>query len=341
MNNQMLGIIDACTNTTALQPLTFYRSIAAIPFAGRYRLIDFTLSNMVNSGISSVAIFPRDRYRALMDHIGSGKEWDLDRKRDGLFIFPPMTSDLHLESPSLFTQFRYHIDYFLRSKQEYVLIANSYTICTVDFDHVLQRHIASNADITEMKQGDKSLNMYIINKSILVDILQNESHDFYTIKELVRYMTQSHRVEKYEHHGYTAEISSLDAYYKTSMEILSPDVWKQLFINERPVFTKVKDEPPTRYAKKAVVKNSMIANGCVIEGHVENSIIFRGVKIGKGTVVKNSIVMQKGVILENSVLENVVLDKDVKIGSNETLLGESGLPRVIAKGTTQGALMKS
>ncbi|MDR4191091.1 glucose-1-phosphate adenylyltransferase, partial [Bacillus pseudomycoides] len=121
----------------------------------------------------------------------------------------------------------------------------------------------------------------------------------------------------YEHHGYTAEISSLDAYYKTSMEILSPDVWKQLFINERPVFTKVKDEPPTRYAKKAVVKNSMVANGCVIEGHVENSIIFRGVKIGKGTVVKNSIVMQKGVILENSVLENVVLDKDVKIGSNE------------------------
>ncbi|TYR82038.1 glucose-1-phosphate adenylyltransferase [Priestia megaterium] len=341
MNNQMLGIIDACTNTTSLQPLTFYRSIAAIPFAGRYRLIDFMLSNMVNSGVQSVAIFPRDRYRALTDHIGSGKEWDLDRKRDGLFIFPPMTSDLHLESPSLITQFRYHIDYFLRSTQEYVIITNSYTVCTIDFKHVLKRHIATNSVVTEVIDGDDSLNIYIFNKSVLLNILQSETYDFKTIPELVKYISKTDKTTQYQHTGYVAKVSSLESYYQASMDILSPSTWKQLFLKDRPVYTKVKDEPPTRYTKDAVVKNSMIANGCVIEGYVENSVIFRGVKIAKGTVIKNSIIMQKGVIMENSVINNVILDKDVKIGRDFTLVGEPHLPRVLAKGTVQGALMNS
>ncbi|KSU87295.1 glucose-1-phosphate adenylyltransferase [Bacillus sp. VT 712] len=341
MNNQMLGIIDACTTTSSLQPLTFYRSIAAVPFAGRYRLIDFMLSNMVNSGVQSVAIFPKDRYRALTDHIGSGKEWDLDRKRDGLFIFPPVKNDLKLEDPSLIAQFRYHIDYFLRSKQDYVIIANSYTICTIDFNQVLKRHVAQGAVVTSVVNGNTPLNIYIINKKALLDILQNETQDFDTITELVHYLSSSSKVITYEQNGYLSQVDSLEAYYKASMDILSAETWKQLFLRTRPIYTKTKDEPPTRYAKTAVVKNSMIANGCVIEGHVENSIIFRGVKIGKGAVVKNSIVMQKGAILENSVLNYVVLDKDVKIGSHEELNGEPNLPRVLAKGTVQGALMNS
>ncbi|MBM7704804.1 sugar phosphate nucleotidyltransferase [Metabacillus iocasae] len=341
MNTQMLGIIDACTNTKSLQPLTSYRSIAALPFAGRYRLIDFALSNMVHSGIHSVALFPRYHYRSLMDHLGSGKEWDLNRKRDGLFIFPPMIENNLFEAPSVFSQLRYHINYFLRSTQKYAVIANSYTVCNINFQQVLARHIDTGATITEVVQNGESLHMYIIETETLVDMLQNSTYDFATIEDFVAYMAQCSKVLPYEHVGYVATISSTQSYFEASMDILSSQTWKQLFMKERPVYTKVKDEPPTRYATGATVKNSVIANGCIIEGHVENSIIFRGVRIEKGVVIKNSIVMQKGIVKTNSLLNSAILDKDVKVGPGFKLIGDTNMPHVIAKGSIQGALMKS
>ncbi len=337
----MLGIIDACTNTHSLQPLTSYRSIAALPFAGRYRLIDFALSNMVHSGIHSVALFPRYHYRSLMDHLGSGKEWDLNRKRDGLFIFPPMIGSNVFEAPSVFSQLRYHINYFLRSTQKYAVIANSYTVCTINFQHVLTRHIDTGATITEVVQDGKSLNMYVLETETLVNMLQNETYDFATIEDFVAYMAQFSKVLQYEHAGYVANVSNISSYFEASMDVLSPQTWQQLFMKERPVYTKVKDEPPTRYMSGATVKNSVIANGCIIEGHVENSIIFRGVKVERGVVIKNSIVMQKGIVRADSLLNGVILDKDVKVGPGIELIGDKNIPQVIAKGTIQGALMKS
>ncbi|ANB62258.1 glucose-1-phosphate adenylyltransferase, GlgD subunit (plasmid) [Anoxybacillus amylolyticus] len=336
----MLGVIDATTYMEPLRELAAHRSVAAVPFAGRYRLIDFVLSNMVNSGIESVAIFPKYQYRSLMDHLGSGKNWDLNRKRDGLFFFP--SPDLPLSSSQIgaFQHFEQHIDYFLRSKQKYALICNSYTVCNIDYRLVLERHIANQCDITEVRHHGRSLEMFILETSLLLDLIANRVQTGYnSIGDVVRDPFHSLTVCHYEHDGYVAVIDSVESYFFHSLQLLQPDIWKQLFIPSRPIYTKVKDEPPTQYTADAVVKNSMIANGCVIEGHVENCIVFRGVKIGKGAVVKNSVIMQKTQIGERCELEYVIIDKDAKVENDVKIAGTEHRPFIIRKGTVQGALM--
>jgi glucose-1-phosphate adenylyltransferase len=342
LDKSMLGIIDATTFKRDMQDLTLHRSLAAVPFAGRYRLIDFVLSNMVNSGIQSVAIFPKYQLRSLMDHLGSGKNWDLNRKRDGLFFFPPETLE-HVEDEFVpFTHFRQHLDFFLKSKQEYALIANSYTICNINFQPILKRHIENACDITEICHQGQSLNMFILKTSLLLDLIMNgEEYGYHSILDVVQDYRNPFHVCKYEYDGYVAVIDSIENYYQHSMELLHPSLWKQLFLKQSPIYTKVKDEPPTKYTCNAVVNNSIIANGCVIEGHVENSIIFRSVKIDKGAVIKNSIIMQKSHIGRDCVLDSVIIDKDVKVEDGVRLIGSYQLPYVIRKGTVQGALMNS
>jgi glucose-1-phosphate adenylyltransferase len=340
MHKQMLGVIDASPYTMDLRPLTKYRTVAAIPFAGRYRLIDFMLSNLVHSGIHSVALFPRINDRSLVDHLGSGKEWDLHRKRDGLFVFPPMSNNQQ-DSTSIIPQLRYHIDYFLRSTQKYTVITNSYTIGHIDFQDVLRHHIRSNAQITEVYYHGQPLQIYVLETALLIDLIYQENTPSHTLGKFIQSCSSKYILSRYEHTGYAAVIFDIASYFNRSLEMLNPLMWKQVFIKDRPIYTKVKDEPPTRYMKTGVIKNSMIANGCIIEGYVENSIIFRGVKIEKGAVVKNSIVMQKSTVKENSVLNYAILDKDVKVERSMELIGEPEHPCVIEKGTVQGALMNS
>ncbi|MGD6774009.1 MULTISPECIES: GlgC family sugar phosphate nucleotidyltransferase [Bacillaceae] len=338
MSKSMLGIIDATIHNEEMQELTLKRSIAAVPFGGRYRLIDFVLSNMVNSGIQNVAIFPRYQYRSLMDHLGSGKQWDLDRKRDGLFFFPSSEN----ENTGSFQHFKENVDFFGRSNQKYVVIANSFTVSNMNYKLILDRHIQNRCDITHVVKEDETLDMYVLEKDLLVKLFMNHEQTGYrSIMDVVEDITSGYKICNYEYTNYAAVIDSLESYYEHSLELLDPVVWKQVFVKDHPVFTKVKDEPPTSYSKDAYVKNSMIANGAIIEGHVENSIIFRGVKIGKGTVVKNSIVMQKGVIGENCVLDSVILDKDVKVEDGTSLTGKTDSPYLVKKGSVQGALMNS
>lgn len=338
----MLGIIDATTYNKSLHNLTKKRSMAAIPFGGRYRLIDFVLSNMVNSEIESVAIFPKYQYRSLMDHLGSGKEWDLNRKRDGLFFFPSPNLDESSKKFGSFKQFENHIEYFLRSTQKYVVIANSYTVCNIDFQTILDWHIEEDCDITEVRHNGRSLEMFILKTSLLLNFITNhEKSGYESIFDVVKDYQHNLKICHYDYNGYAAVIDSMENYYLHSLKLLNPDIWKQLFLQSSPILTKVKDEPPTRYVNGSVVKNSMIANGCVIEGQVENSIIFRGVKIAKGTVIKNSIVMQKSQIGENCVLDTVILDKDVKVENNVRITSTGNTPHVICKGTIQGVLMNS
>lgn len=337
----MLGIIDATIHNEAMEDLTLKRSIGAVPFGGRYRLIDFVLSNMVNSGIQSVAIFPRYQYRSLMDHLGSGKQWDLDRKRDGLFFFPSSVNETNRNTGS-FQHFKENEDFFRRSNQKYVVITNSFTVCNMNFKQILERHIQNRCDITHVVKNEETLDIFVLEKDLLVSLFMNHEHNGYkSIMDVVQDGASGYKVCNYEYLNYVAVIDSLENYYQHSLKLLNPTVWKQVFVKENPVFTKVKDEPPTSYSKEAYVKNSMIANGAIIEGHVENSIIFRGVKIGKGTVVKNSIVMQKGVIGEKCVLDSVILDKDVKVENNTELIGTEKAPYLVKKGSVQGALMNS
>ncbi|EKN62418.1 sugar phosphate nucleotidyltransferase [Schinkia azotoformans] len=345
MSNEMLGLIDATTSFGDLKELTMMRSSAAVPFGGRYRLIDFALSNMVNSGIQSVAIFPKYHYRSLMDHLGSGKDWDLNRKKDGLFFFPPPFNSQNDHLASVLHYIKYHKDYLYRSTQEYAVIAGSNTICNLDFNDVLNRHIETGADITEVCKNGEPLDMYILKKTLLLDILDahhDESrYSRYGLCDVIEKFPQKLTCHSYEYDGYAVTINSITDYYRYSLELLQPEIMEHLFSPKRPIYTKVKDEPPTRYSKNAIVKNAQIANGCIIEGHIENSIIFRGVKVGKDAVIKNSIIMQKSQIGEGAVLEGVILDKDVTINDQVKMYGTAEAPVVIQKGSVQGALMNS
>lgn len=342
MKTTMLGVIDATTCFGGLQELTMARSLAAVPFGGRYRLIDFALSNMVNSNIQSVAIFPKYQYRSLMDHLGSGRDWDLNRKRDGLFFFPPPFNTDKDHLATVFHYFKFHKDYFERSTQTYAVVVSSNTICNMNYQDVLERHLKTGADITEVCKNGESLNMYILKTSLLIDLINSqEQHSHKPICEVVNSFPEKLRIHSYEYDGYAVTINTIKDYYSHSLALLKPEIMDHLFSPETPIFTKVKDEPPTRYIKNAIVRNAQIANGCIIEGHVENSIIFRGVKIGKGAVVKNSIVMQKSQIEEGAFVEGVILDKDVHIKRSATIIGDAQSPIVIQKGSVQGELMNS
>jgi glucose-1-phosphate adenylyltransferase len=342
LKKRLLGVIDATTYHDQLEDLIVHRSLAALPIAGRYRLIDFVLSNMVNSAIESVAIFPKFQYRSLMDHLGSGKNWDLNRKQDGLFFFPSPILDGPRNGIGSFRHFAANLDYFYRSRQEYALIANCFTVFNMDFRPVLEWHINSGCDITEIRHEGKSLEMYLIKTSLLVHLIESHEETGYTcMSDVVTDLHHSYKLCNYEYNGLAIMIDSTETYFSASMSILEPAIWKQLFLKERPIYTKVKDEPPTRYLKGANVKNSMIANGCLIEGIVENSIISRAVKIGKNSIIKNCIIMQKCQIGENCVLDSVILDKDVKVEDGTVLVATASSPHVIRKGTVQGALMNS
>ncbi|XSD76679.1 glucose-1-phosphate adenylyltransferase subunit GlgD [Bacillus subtilis] len=341
-NNQMLGVIDETTYKHSLQDLTAQRSLGAIPFAGRYRLIDFMLSNMVNADIRSVAIFPKYRYRSLMDHLGAGKEWDLHRKKDGLFFFP--SPHLHHEYDEFgsFRQFSDHLDYSHRSTQQYAVISNSHTVCNIQFQYVLKRHQEVGCDVTEVFQDGQSLQIYIMSTTLLKDLIYGHSEKGYkTIQDAVEKESSALTICPYEYSGYAAVIDSVEKYYTHSMELIQPRFWQQVFLPQQPIYTKVKDEPPTKYGKHSTVKNSLVANGCVLEGEVENCILFSAVHVGKGTKLQNCIIMQKTQIGEDCLLEQVISDKDVKIGKATEAAGTAEQPLLLRKGLVQGELMNS
>ncbi len=365
----LAGIINLHEPEERIRELTRHRSLAAVPFGGRYRLIDFTLSNMVNAGFRNVGILLSDKYGALLDHLKNGKEWDLDRRRDGLFLLPP-ASHHGPGGPAVsgdIPNFFHNMDYILKTRQEYVLISGSNMICNMNYRDVFDYHLAKNADITivysetanltknppytnvvtgednrvvdlavnpRTPKGDKaSLNMYILSKELLIDIIDHctsrGKEDF--LRDGIIPRLSELAVYGYPYRGYVGEINSLQNYYKHSMELLNPAVWQELFFKSGLIHTKVKHEPPVRYLDGAVVRNSIIANGCIIEGTVENSILFRGVHVQKGAVVRDSIVMQKSQVGPNVLLQNAILDKDVQVSAGKHLIGDSSYPIVIHK----------
>lgn len=342
MSKSLLGIIDATNSYESLDILTNSRNVAALPIAGRFRLIDFILSSMVNSGLSNVAVYPQSHFRSLMDHLGTGKNWDLNRKRDGLFFLPvPHTEEVHGEVHS-FDHFAYHMTYLERSEQKYVIVANSHTVCNIDFNAVLKYHMQNKCDITEIKKDAEALGMFILKKELLVQLIEERKQTGYTsLKDVVDDHYSDFSICVYQYDGYLAKIDSINAYFQTSVDLLKEENWNQLFMKERPIYTKVKDEPPSKYSEQSHVSQTMVANGCMIKGEVENSVIFRAVNIDEGTSIKNSIIMQKTKVGKNCKLDYVILDKDVEIADGTVLIGSPFQPIVIQKGVKQGALMNS
>ncbi len=366
----MMGIVMADNTGLQLNELTEMRSVAAIPFGGRYRLIDFILSNMVNSGIINVGIATNINYSSLMDHLGSGAPWDLNRKIYGLFMLPPYVRGSGSVRAGNIDQLYGILTFLRRSRQQYVLLASGRIVCNMTFDDALNAHVEKDADITviyhdkgkadaQLSRGavyevaedgritgievephfprttNESMDMYIIDRLKLIEMIDEAysrgSHDF--IRDILLEKLETSKIYGYEYKGFVGKIDSVDSYYENSMKMLVGDTRKELFHAENRIYTKVKDQVPTRYGAGAEVEDALIADGCVIEGHVENSIISRGVHIAKGAVVKNSIVMQNSVIEENCEIENVIIDKECTLRTGKRLIGHPEHPVILPKRT--------
>ena len=369
MAHSAIGIIFANLHEENVPELVRRRAMASILYGGRYRIIDFILSNMVNSGITTVGLMTSNNYRSLIDHLGNGKDWDLARKDGGIILLPPF-SEKHdklyttrLEALGTLTGF------LNRRKEEYVVLTDCDYVARLNIEEIIDYHKEKNADITIVTYNDvvekandfmvvdadetgrvtdiklaphigKNVkvdafaNVMVLNRQFLLNIVEDSViHGFTSFESdiLIKQMN-SLKIYRYAFDGYYASIDSLSAYYKHNMELLEKDVRDELF-GERDIYTKVRDSAPSKYGADAVVKNSLISDGCEIEGVVENSILFRGVKVGKGAVVRNSIVMQDNIIGQNTSLDCVITDKNVVVSDKKTLGGCETLPYYIPKGT--------
>ncbi len=364
--NDTLGIIMAGNSGLELGEITSCRPVGAVPVASRYRLVDFMLSNMVNSGIERVGIPTQSHYRSLMDHLGSGAAWDLNRKRHGLVVLPPNDGNGGDEQGDL-DVLNSILDYITASNRRYVLIASSDMMLNTTFDELHDYHIKSGSDITVMYHtmpdctelthhvGIKtdadgrvtdievnptrpfssqiSMGIYFMERELLEyhisRCLSRGLHDF--AKDVLLHEKDRLKIFGYEYKGYVGRVYNIASYFKCNMDMLKPELSAALFDSSDAIYTKVKDQVPTIYGDKADIKNSMVADGCIINGTVENSIIFRGVQIEEGVSVKNCIIMQNALIQTGVRLDHAILDKSVIIRKNKMLMGQDNYPVVVGK----------
>ncbi len=362
-----VGVIFSNIHDENIPELSRQRTMGSVPFGGRYRLIDFALSNLVNSGVTTVGIITKNNYQSLLDHLGSGKDWDLARKTGGLVLLPPfgaMDSGLYknrLEALKSITGF------LTRRNEDYVVLCDCDGVYRMDFSEIIDYHESKQADITmvchpeelvnyasytvvhsdesgrvtdiEFNTHSKGISKYytnimVIGRKFLLNIISDSiAHGFKSFREdVIMKNVKSFKVYAYNFTGYHATIDSLGSYFKHNMELLNKSVRDELF-GARDIYTKVRDSAPSKYGFSSLVKNSLVSDGCVVEGTVENSILFRGVKVGKGSVIKDSIIMQDTVIGEGVKLNCVITDKNVVIRDNRILSGCEIQPYFLAKGT--------
>ena len=351
---RVLGIISANYSTEDLGPLTENRTIASLPFGGRYRLIDFPLSNMINAGIQTVGLIMPYKYRSIIDHVGAGKEWGLDRKNGGLCILPGTVFGVNtVHHRFLIRDLKRNLAFLKRSARPFVLLTAASFVNNMDYEKLVEAHIESGADITmavktadrdnddlrsvELKKGRVSgfgsgvhpgdtafLDCFVINHKTLLEIIDAYDAvnymDFFdaVARELDRLI-----VGTYEFTGYTCEIHSKESYFRASQELLDASVRRELFDPERPITTKIMDAVPTKYGEDAEVENSLIPAGCEIGGKVKNSVLFRGVTVEPGAKVKNSIIMQNCTIRKDAKIENAIVDRYNVIGEGTVVKGTS------------------
>lgn len=368
----VMGIIFPNTYDNLVPQLVTERAMAAIPFAGRYRLIDFMLSSMTNAGIGNVSLVTRNNYHSLMDHLGSGREWDLARKHGGLNIIPPFAErtvtkiyDGRMEALASILRF---LDV---QKEKYIIITDCFQALNIDFKPFIHAHIDSGADVTAMyqvasipdgaKNGNYTLtldengrvteflnndyragkqnlcmNIYILEREHLISMIKEAMVRglLYFERDMLAPNLRTLRVQGYRYDGYVARIADLKSFFDENMRLLEDKNLDALFDKSRPVYTKIRDDNPTRYVAGARVNNSMIADGCIIEGTVENSVLFRGVHVEKGAVVRNCVLLQDTVVEVNANVEYVVTDKDVQISAGKKLSGSDTFPVYVAKAHT-------
>ncbi|HEZ7990457.1 MAG TPA: glucose-1-phosphate adenylyltransferase subunit GlgD [Ruminococcus sp.] len=367
VNYNVLGLIFASMHDSYVSELTKQRTMGSIPFGGRYRLIDFPLSNMVNSSVSEVGVITKSNYGSLLDHLGSGRDWDLSRKKGGLHLLPPysQTGGIYkgrLDALSNVWSFVEH------STAKYVIMANCDVVTTIDFNPVLNQHMESGADITliyskgyydseknscaTILEFDENnhlkdvlvdpqisgecnmwLEMFIISRDFLKKIVfeaASRNQSSFT-REILQGRKDEYKIMGYEHKGIFTRIDSVQSYYNANQMLLETEKRNALFVKNMPIYTKIGDNGPVKYGLDSSIKNSLIADGCVIEGTVENSILFRGVKVGKGTVVKNCVLLQGTKVGSNCSISYVITDKNVEVSNDKVLTGSETYPLYIGK----------
>ena len=373
MASSAAGIIFSSLNNNTLSRLTSDRTVAAIPFACRYRLVDFALSNLVNANVSNIYIVANYKYRSLLEHLGSGKDWDLARRESGITFISPFQTAMNAEGKMFSTHMealKSMKEYIEEIKEEYVVLMDSDTVLTIDIADVIKAHEQADANVTivttdvdsdytaknprimitsvagkvtqiamsssyDERHPELATGIYVMKTLYLRKLIEEaEAYnlDSFTLYLLKNCKTANYRTYKYA--GFAACVSSFLDYYKYSIELATNDEARESLLGkkEAPIFTRVHNSAPTQHTSTAKVENSLIADECVIEGTVINSVIFRDVKVEKGAVVKNCVLFHGAHVGKNANVNCIVADKDVYITDGVTLSGNDNLPFYIQKG---------
>lgn len=368
-NHTAMGIIFPNMHDQNLMELTDKRTMASVPFGGRYRLIDFGLSAMANAGISNIGVIVKQNYQSLMDHLGNGREWDLSRKRGGLVIFPPYGDAGGRVYHGRIEALAQIMDYIGHQREKYVIMMDCDAVCNVDFSALLSAHAESGADVTIVYDkgpllagitknnmtltldeagrvramrsndcacgdGQISLDIFVMEREKLMEQVRQAISCGKTMfeRDVLSANLDTLRVMGYEYTGYRARIYDMASYYRANMEMLNRENLKRLFSQGGTIYTKVRDEAPVRYVLGSGVHSSIVADGCIIEGRVENCVLFRDVHVGKGALLKNCILMQGTVIEPGVEMRYCVTDKDVTVTYGKVMVGYETYPVYIAKG---------
>ncbi len=367
-NTNALGILFPNNYDNTIPEMVTDRAMASIPFGGRYRMIDFALSSMTNSGINNVSVIVRKNYHSLMDHLGTGREWDLARRRGGLNIWPPF-ADKSIKMYNSRVDALESIMHFLEfQKERYVILSDTNLAVNVDYKEIMAEHQRTGADITmlyykteipdgrrndnstidvdengrvtqfyfnDYRPGPQNLNMsiYVMERTTLIHLVKEAASRgmMWFEREVLGVHVNDLDIRGVEFKGYVAQICSMKSYFEENMKLIDEKNLDALFPKTSPVYTKLRDDNPTRYLAGSKVTNSLIADGCHIEGTVENCVLFRGVVVEKGAVVKNCVLMQDTVVKANADLSCVVTDKNVTITENKSLAGTESYPVYVAK----------
>ena len=374
-NANAIGIIFPNSYDNLVPELAGDRLMASIPFAGRYRIIDFLLSSLANCGISNIAIVVRENYHSLMDHLGSGRAWDLLRKNGGLSIFPPYAEKNMKVYSGRVEALESILPYLKSKKEKYVIMMDANIAVDFDFNAMLAEHIESGADVTvayteqeipaeliragshgdmyytlKLDEGrvrrifmnsemcgkqNLSMNIYIMDREALIDKIHAAFVRGYSYfeRDILAPRLEKYNIRGYKYDGYYARICGLKSYFDENMKLLDDENLDALFTGGQ-IYTKIRDDNPTRYINGCKTKKNLVADGCVIEGDVENCVLFRGVKIAKGAKIRNSVLMQDTVVNAGARLDYVVTDKNVTIEVGQELKGTDTQPFYVAKGHT-------
>lgn len=373
MNTSALGIIFPNSYDALVPDLVNVRLMASIPFASRYRLIDFILSSMTHADINNISVMVNNNYHSLMDHLDSGREWDLVRKNGGLHIFPPFAEKGSKPYNGRVGAMAGILEFLRDQREKYVVITDTNIVVNFDFKAMIQAHIESGADVTvayneqelpesflKSESNDKgyyytfgiedgritkiyvnsrkagiqnfSMNMFVVERELLVDMINTafvRGDEFFERDVLLPQLGRLN-VHAFKYEGYVARICDMKSYFDENMKLLDEYNLDALFSGPA-IYTKIHDDNPTRYIGSAKAENVMVADGCVIEGEVEDSILFRGVKVGKGAKVKNCVLMQGTVVEAGANVEYLIMDKNVTITAGKEMKGTNTFPVYIGK----------